>query len=816
MMETLMMLTAISSASSADIERRIGELQSPLRVLYVAAHPDDENTQMLAWIEQGLGAQAAYLSLTRGDGGQNLIGAEQRPLLGVIRSLELLEARKIDGARQWVTRLRDFGFSKSGEEALSVWGEEAALADVVRVFRTFRPHVVITRFPEEGPTHGHHLASARLARRAFEASSDTERFREQIAAGLISWRPLRMFYNYPHFWASRGKPPPEEGRYEVDVGGYAPLLGRSFGEISAASRSMHKSQGFGASARYGSWKESLILLEGSQPSTEDAFSGLPEWTDLEGGAAFAESIANVLERFDGAAPAKSIPWLGRAHRAAEELRSEPERTRAQKAIESLLLDCAGVLVDARAEVPELSPGASSKVSLRVHPRAEGAEVVLRRIEGPGIDLLPRKVLGASEVWEKSVSLEVPEAAEPSTPHWLSIPPEPARYPIPDGDLGILPWGPPPLTVSVEVGVGGVGILAVVPVSYHWVDPVHGERARTVEVTPPVTVTPRRAVAYVPRGGNARIEAEVRAGDAGWSGKLSFGGIDAAPEPVALKLGADEAQTVSVDVRTLRPSELSLRVASGGEGAVPAWSKRVIDHPHVPVVGVRLPARVKLSPVELEVPEGLRVGFLPGTGEATASILRGLGLEVEELSVGSIRSGELDGLDTLLLGVRAFNVSPELKDMRGRLWDWVASGKTLVVQYNTNNRNASLDYDIGPAPITIARGRVTDEAAQVDLLQPKHPLLRFPHVIREPDFEGWVQERGLYFAEKWDSGYTPLFSMHDAGEEPLEGSTLVKKHGKGTYIYTGLSFFRQLPAGNPGALRLLVNFLSAGKAPADVP
>ncbi|MEL6183739.1 MAG: PIG-L family deacetylase, partial [Myxococcota bacterium] len=780
------------------------QLRTPVRVLYVAAHPDDENTQMLTWLARGRSVRAAYLSLTRGDGGQNLIGAEQRPLLGVIRTHELLAARNIDGAEQWFSRLRDFGYSKSAPEALSKWGEEEALEEVVRVFRTFRPHVVITRFPEEGRTHGHHLASARLARSAMHAAGDAERFPDQVKAGLRPWQVRRLFYNFPHFWASRGGKPPPGARFDVDVGGFAAGLGRSYGELSAFSRSMHKSQGFGASARTGPWTETLVLLEGDEPKT-DVLEGLPTWADIPGGGEVSSAIEDAFENFDARRPASAIPWLGRAHAAAAKIEDPVLASEVRARLEQLLVDASGLLVEARAEVAEVEAGGSLEVELKALARGEGP-IVIRRVSGLGVDITPRVVLDKHAPWSKKIDIVAP-AGEPTRPHWLEGQPGDFRYTV-DAERGIHPMESTPVRLVFELGVGGVGLSYEVEVRRHWVDPVLGERTQPVEVAPPVAVTPAVSVLLVPEGQTQSLAFEVRAGPEGWSGRLSFEGGEVTPPTFDLELAAEELRRVEVGVKADKRGALRV-LTSRAKAQIPAWSRRVVDHPHLPVVTHRAPAEVELVPVALTLPKGA-VGYVPGSGDAVAEILGRAGLEVVSLDGTALTSGDLSRFRSIVVGIRAFNVNKDLVRARERLMGWVADGGTLVVQYNTKNWSSKLNIDIGPKPITINRGRVTDETAKVERLQKNHPLLTRPHRITDADFEGWVQERGLYFAETWDPAYTPLFSMHDPGEEPLKGSTLYMAHGNGHFVFSGLSFFRQLPAGVPGALRLLVNFISAGQ------
>ncbi len=808
------LLTAMTSGSAAEIAHRLERLRSPVRVLYVAAHPDDENTQLLTWLSRGRKVRAAYLSLTRGDGGQNLIGPEQRPLLGVMRTHELLAARKLDGAEQLFTRLRDFGYSKSADESLKRWGEEFALSEVVYAFRSFRPHVVITRFPEVGDTHGHHLASAQLARRAMQAANDPKMFPEQLTRGLKPWKTHRLFYNFPHFFRRRGVMPPPDSKYEIDIGGYDSWLGQSYGEISALSRSMHKSQGFGASARIGPWKETLVLLEGSRPQQDDPLSGLPTWMTVPGGGPFAEAIEQANRAMDGRLPSAVIPWLGKAHKATEGIKDPILREELRAAVESLLIDAAGLHLEARTESAEVEPGARVSIEVQALARTPGASVVLRKVSGPGFEDIPRMVLDGKNVYRFQASVEADASMGPTRPHWLEVPATPARYMSPEIDHAQQPTVPAPFQVAFEVGIGGVGVRAERPIQRHWVDPVEGERTEALEVAPAVSVTPEVGVVVVPKGRGQSLSVEVRAGPRGFSGTIGWQGADGAITPerqrATLKPGAVTRLEFQVLGSLRARSSVRGTFAGDGKKPQPAWTRQVIDHSHISRMTYRSPSAVELVPAELSVPEGL-FGYVPGSGDVVAPILARLGLNLETLDDQALLNGELNRFRAILLGIRAFNVNQSLLRARDKLMNYVRQGGTLVVQYNTKNWSSKLDVAFGPYPISISRLRVTDEGASVNILAPEHFLLTTPHQITNKDFDGWIQERGLYFAESWNKAYIPLFSMNDPGESPCEGSTLYAPYGKGHYIFSGLSFFRQLPAGNAGALRLLINFLEASRS-----
>ncbi len=788
-------LWSVVQVHAAELPHRLDRLLTPARVLYVAAHPDDENTQLLTYFTHGRQVRTAYLSLTRGDGGQNLIGSEQSPLMGVIRTHELLEARKIDGAEQLFTRARDFGYSKRSDEALKVWGHEQTLGDVVWAMRRFRPHLVITRFPEEGSTHGHHLASAILAREAFEAAADPKRFPEQLER-VAPWQGKRLVFNVPDRFM------PEEVREDdlvVDIGGYDPITGESHGEIAAASRSMHKSQGFGAARRFGPEEDRFRHIAGERAET-DLLENIPTtWSDVEGGEAVGRALKRARDAYRPESPGDIVAPLTEALAALDDVADEGLRRWAHDEIATLLIAASGLLLEARAPEADIVAGDATEVELTVLRRGT-TPVWLTSVALLDAKARPDVELGVQPHVEK-LAVTVPKATPPSRMPWLIASPGPGRY-RGEGDPEV-PLAPPSLAAELTLAIAGTELKVTVPVRQVRVDRVRGELHRDVEILPAISATPAAKSLLVLRTGNQetqlRVSLRVRK-----PGTVTF----QAPEgytvtPASLSVDKDQEVLLTVTAEQ-NASPGRLRITAGGA----SWAEHPMLHPHVPERTVLLPAEVALTAATVTVPEGLVVGHVAGPGDEVADGLRRLGMKVEDLDDEALAHGDLSRFDAIVVGVRAFNTREALRKHHDRLFTFAEAGGTVVVQYVTKPRGHDLDVSLLPYAMKLGRGRVTDETATVTMLKPDHPLLTYPHALGKEDFDGWVQERGLYFGASWDEAkVTPLLSLADPGEDPEQGALLVADHGSGRVIYCGLSLFRQFPAGVPGAHRLMVNLLT---------
>jgi LmbE family N-acetylglucosaminyl deacetylase len=787
----------------------VDRLATTGRVLYIAAHPDDENTRLMAYLANVRHLDVAYLAMTRGGGGQNLIGGEQGELLDVIRTEELLSARRIDGARQFFTRMRDFGYSKRADETLGKWGHDEALADVVWVIRTFQPDIILTRFDETPPNHGHHTASAILAREAFAAAADPKRFPEQLTGGVIAWQADRLLWNAYRF---NGATPPKDA-VALEIGGYDPRLGLEMGELAARSRSQHKSQGFGVSADRGPITEHFLPLAGHHPAA-DLFEGIELGWQRYGAAAagYVRAIAEAQRTLDRDHPERAVPALIRASQELDRLRDDPRVRDTRRALGEALVAAAGVYARATASRPVAAPGMTVEVNLELVARA--VPVTVQRIEIPGAAALAAPIaIAVGHKEQTKLTVTLPAQTPPSTAYWLSLPPTPGHYVVGDARQIGMPRQPPALEATVELAIAGHAVRVTLPVIHTWTDPVRGELTRPFVVVPPATVTPVRDAVMAtlsPAVKPAPLVLRVRAGRDALAGRVE---LELPTGWTAKPAGHDVTLAKTGDETTVRFDVTPAAGAAAGEarpvvrvgGA--AWSLRedTIDYGHIPLQVVLRPAAVQLVPLAIRLPAG-RVGYVRGSGDSIAADLVHVGFTVDEIDEDTLRSGDLGRYAAVILGIRAYNTRDAVRAAHPRLMAYVEHGGTLIVQYNT----LALEGPIGPFPLELGRERITDETAAPVFIDPRDPLLVGPNRITAADFDGWVQERGIYFATKWDARYHPVLRFSDPGEGPLDGSLLIARHGKGRYIYTGLALFRQLPAGVPGAYRLFANLIGAGR------
>lgn len=811
-----LLLPAHASLAQPPRQPHAGELAANLHrlgvlgsVLYVAAHPDDENSRLLAWLVGARGLRAGYLSMTRGDGGQNLLGTEQDDLLGLLRTHELLAARRVDGAEQWFTRARDLGYTKSAAEALQIWGHDAVLADVVLAIRRFKPDVVITRFTTKPPNHGHHTASALLAEEAFAAAADPKRFPEQLSE-VQPWQGNRLLYNVSSW---NLKPDADMSAYlKQDVGGFDPLRGRSWGEVAAESRSQHKSQGFGVAADRGTSAEYFAPLAGHRPKA-DMFEGLDlTWRRYPGTENVVKAVAEAETGFDPKQPAKSIPALWRVHASIAKLPADNQwKALKLHETEALIAACAGLFLEARASEPSATPGSELTLSLVAVNRAVVPVRLIAVHLADGVTAVDTELRPNLPV-STTHKLRIGKDAAISSPYWLQRPTEGGLDDVPDRRLIGRPEGDPALTARFELDIGGQRLTLSRPVVNARVDPVRGELTRHVEIVPAVTATLDRKVVMVPNGQPQPLTVLLAAGRDGATGTVRLqlpSGWRAQPAEVPfllVKRGDELTARFQVTPAKNATARAQFQAVTVVGGRTESWNARTIDYAHVPPLTVRQPSAGVLVPLQLAT-KIKHIAYIPGPGDRVAECLSAVGYDVTVLPEDRLATEPLARFDAILVGIRAFNANARLILHRDRLLQYVEQGGRLIVQYQTNNRLAALDASIGPYPLEIGRDRVTDENALMTPLDPKDPLLAQPNQLVPADFTGWVQERGLYFAAKWDERYRPVFTMQDPGEPGLRGALLVARHGKGAFVYTGLAFFRELPAGVPGAYRLLANLLA---------
>jgi LmbE family N-acetylglucosaminyl deacetylase len=812
-------------AGEAEIRQALERLDTLASVMMIAAHPDDENTALLAYFSRGLHLRTAYLSLTRGEGGQNLIGSEQGDELGIIRTQELLAARKIDGAEQFFTRAIDFGFSKTAEETFTKWPREQVLGDVVWNIRRFRPDVIVLRFsgtPRDG--HGHHQASAILGKEAFSAAADPSKFPEQLQ-WVQPWQAKRLMWNTFAFTAEQEK---EEAaikdKLAVDLGEYSPELGYSYGEIAGMSRSQHRSQGMGAAERKGSTKNYLVTIAGDR-ATKDVFEGIDtSWSRVAGGAQVAPVIEKARDTFTGLHAETLLPILIDARTKILALK-DPLATRKLREIDETIALVSGLWLDASADKYAATPGASVKVAFtaltRLQVPATLLGVSITGMDGvPPLDLAPATLV-YNQPSLYSLSIPVPQSEPYSQPYWLVQPKDGAMYRVPDPRMIGLPENPPVLEAHFRVRIGNTEIALTRPVEYRYIDRVYGEKLRPLAIVPPVGVTlPEQALVFA-SAAPRKVDVIVKANIAKASGDVNLDvpeGWRIEPSTRHFDLSAMDEQTTASFTITPPSSDALNRVravATVGERKVSS-STEVIEYPHIPVQTLFPASDAKLVRADIRT-LAKNIGYIAGAGDEVPSALRQIGCDVTFLSPGDLVRADLSKYDAIVTGVRAFNVRPDLRANYQRLFDYAQNGGTVVVQYNVleggpfGGNPALLDH-VGPYPIKISRDRVTVEEAPVTFPNPQNPVLHSPNEITARDFDGWVQERGLYFANEWDPKYQSILESHDPGEQPMPGGMLYTKYGKGVYIFSAYSWFRELPSGVAGAFRIFANMLSAAKVP----
>lgn len=783
-------------------------------VLYVAAHPDDENTLFITWLSKEKMVRAGYIAMTRGDGGQNLIGSEQGEYVGYLRTHELMGARSIDGGEQYFTRANDFGFTKTTDEALRTWGKEQILSDLVWRIRNFQPDVMVNRFPPDARAgHGHHSASAVLSEEAFKAAADPTRFPEQLAY-VKPWQVKRVVWNSfsPNFQNNS----PEEGSYiKIQLGNYNPLLGKSYTEIAAEARSMHKSQGFG-SARTKGQRVDYALHKVGEPAQNDLFDGIDmTWKRIKGGEKVEGLVNQLLSTFKVENPSASVPALINIYNAIDGLEENVWTTYKKNEVKDLILACTGLWFEANPSDYSVAGGDKIKVNLNVVARSN-ANIVLEKVsfKGTGKDSVMNLKLADNVPVNQNFDLQIPASTPITQPYWLMEEKEKGFYKVNDQLLRGLPIKPADLVCDYTFTIEGKQFNFQTPLTYKFVEPSIGEIYRYFEVRPEVMATIDEKVYAFADNQPKDVKVTVKAGKKGVSGSVSL----AVPtgwriEPAAINFELKdkyEEKTVSFKVfPSTTASEVSLKAIVKTANGTYNRGIAVVDYKHIPTLTLYPVSEAKAIRIDLKK-KGTKIGYIAGAGDEVPAALTQIGYQVSMLTPVELGK-DLSAYDAIIVGVRAYNTEEHLKYYQDKLMDYVKNGGNVITQYQTNAfYGVSKVKEMGPYNFGIGRGRVTDENAEVKILKPAHPLLNTPNKITAKDFDGWIQERGLYFADKWAKEYETIFSMHDPNEREEEGSVLYAKYGKGNFVFTGLAFFRELPAGVPGAYRLFANMISVGK------
>ena len=807
-------LLSSDQMNASEIQLALKKLNVLGRVLYIAAHPDDENTNLMAFWANGSLYDAAYLSVTRGDGGQDIIGPELGERLGVIRTEELLDARRIDHARQFFTRAIDFGFSKTADETLHIWGHDKILADVVWVIRNFRPDVIVTRFsPEDQKTHGHHTASAILAQEAFSAAADANRFPEQLAF-VKPWQATRLVWNTsPFFFSNRNLPFDPTGLTVLEAGGYNPLLGKSYTEIAAASISMHKSQGVGGAPRRGARKEYFKLLKG-QPMTSSLFEGIDTtWSRVANSESVSAEIHQIISKFNPTDPAASLPELLKLRETMSGLQDESWVAEKKTQLDKIIAACLGLHVEASTATETFIPGQSATVKLEAINRSS-VQVTLKeaRCLNSGDSTKIGAALPSNDLVTKDLSCRIPDHAPYSQPYWLRKPRALGTFTVDDQKLIGLAENPPALPVEIILDVSAQELRYTVDTKYRTADTLPSEVPRSLVIAPPVFANVADSVFVFATNEPKPVSVRVTTAAGPVKGELKLAvpqGWEVTPASIPIDLKTTDAEMMATF--TVKPpnqnGEGTLRAIASIDGRDYSLERVRISYPHIGVQTLMPPAEAKLVRADI-LKKGERIGYIPGAGDDVPESLRQIGYSVKMLSEPEITTKNLAQFSAVVLGIRAYNTQDRISNWLPELFAYVNEGGVVIAQYNTLADLKTSQF--GPYPLEISRDRVTDENAEVRVLATDNPLMNTPNKITPKDFDNWVQERGLYFPNKWDPAWTPVLSCNDPKEKPLDGGLLVAKSGKGFFVYTSYSWFRQLPAGIPGAYRLFANMLSLGK------
>ena len=813
---TSLLLTAQTpkTYTSSEILLQLKKLNVLGSVLYIAAHPDDENTRLLAYLANEKLYRTAYLSLTRGDGGQNLIGDDQGIDLGLIRTQELLSARRIDGAEQYFSRAFDFGFCKTPEEALKTWDHEKILSDVVWVIRKFKPDVIITRFPEDSRAgHGHHAASAILAREAFDAAADPKRFSEQLSQGVTVWQAKRLLWNTFNFGSTNTT---SEDQFKMDAGMYNALLGKSYGEIASMGRSQHKSQGFGVPAQRGESIEYLTIVKGEKPVT-DIMDGVDlSWKRVTKDNSIQNTVAELIKNYATEHPENSVAQLVQLYKKVETINDVYWKEQKGNDIKKVLEYCSGLFMEATASSQYAVQGDSLKITTTINNRLgipiKTADVNMYDIFH-GFDQLKKNI---NNTYNLSVFIRPDQKA--SQPYWLENKMDKGSFNIKDQQQ-IGKAENDPLSILFGVNIEGVSFKFKKPIRYKYTDPVKGEIYQPAQLVYPVYISSSPSMLIfkdddvnVKRDIHFSLQANMPINDTLKFTYNNSKSVVVFDSLVHLAKGEKRLVDVSInsdalakDSKELYGGKLSSKLFNQDQ----FFSLHKINYDHIPEVNYNFYDQVPVLKIDLKI-AGYLVGYIPGAGDKVPQALEQMGYKVVLLKQSDLTVANLKQFDAIITGVRAYNINEWLTNSYDALMQYVKDGGILLTQYNTSSQIGPVKAKIAPYPFTISRNRITDEEAEVKFLLPDHPALNYPNKITQKDFEGWVQERSIYNAENIDNNYQRILSMKDPNEKEQDGSLIIANYGKGRFVYTGLVFFRELPAGVPGAYRLFANLIARSK------
>ena len=803
----------VLAQNAAELKLRIEKLSSVGAVLYVAAHPDDENTRLLAYLANELKLRTAYLSLTRGDGGQNLIGTEQSEKLGMIRTQELLAARRTDGAEQFFTRAFDFGFSKNPEETLNFWNKDSIISDMVWVIRNFRPDLIITRFPTDGSGgHGHHTASAILAEIAMDAAADPTKFPEQLKF-VEPWQVKRLVWNGFNF----GARPQSDGKdfTKLEIGNYNALLGKNYGEIASLSRSQHRSQGFGVPMQRGSSVETFKYIKGDSVK-QTIFEGIDfTWDRIPSTKNIQKLISTLNNEFIINMPHLSIPTLQALEKELKKCANKYWREQKIKEVQELIFACAGIFAEVNATNYFGSPGTTTKINIQAINRSEAKVKWIGVQVAEQFDTTIQVQLEKNKLISYSSKFQINTIQHYSNPYWLLQSPSKGIFYVASLENIGKAYNDPALPVQFTFEINGTTYHIKKELTYKWTDPVKGELYRNFEVLPPVSLSfSIKNLIFTNSTSTKKIQVNVLSNEDNINAELKLEmpeGWICKPLSYTINHKTKMNSTYEFEIIPLANASKSgfIKPIATINNKQYSYGVERIQYDHIPIQVQVKELTLRVEKVDINV-RGKKAGYINGAGDEIPEALKNLGFEVVELTDEYLKAQDLSDLDVIVAGIRLYNTNENMQMYYNKLMQYVYNGGNYVVQYNTNNFISSVSSSMGPYPFQITRDRVTDELAAMKILTPSSSIVNYPNKIVDSDFDHWVQERGLYFLSNIDGNYTKIFQSNDPTEKPNDGILITTKYGKGVFTYTGISFFRQLPAGVPGAYRLFANIVSQTK------
>ena len=765
-------MNVVAQKNSAEIIAQIKGLKTVGSVLYFAAHPDDENNSFLPYLTKERNLRTAYLSLTRGDGGQNLIGKEQGIELGMIRTQELLAARRIDGAEQYFSTAYEFGYSKSWEEALQIWDHEKVLSDAVWVIRKFQPDIIISRFPPDARAgHGHHAASAIIANEAYIAAADPTKFPAQFKYGVGVWKAKRILWNTFNFGSVNTT---NENQLKVEVGGYNPIIGKSYGEIGAEARTMHKSQGEGRPRRRGASYE-FFELKGGDPANNDIMDGVnTSWSRLQG-AAVETSIDKIVSTYNINDPSASVAALVKLYQQINALPVSNWRNYKLDQVQDIIKSCAGIYIEATSQQQQVIPGESISVQFLLNQRSN-ANAVLQSIQLPSKDTILNKTLVNNQNIQFEYKLNVPANKSISQPYWLVNPKTEGMFVVKDQLLIGKSENDPEFEGLVNVEIEKQVFIFKIPVQYKYTDLTKGDVYQPIAVVPATEIKYNKEVSIVAPGKAITVSYQT----------MEHNGTSKQTD-ITLKISTEHLPVNDNAIYT-----------------------KSIAYDHIPTITYFPTASTKIVPLAVQN-TAKHIGYIDGAGDKIPEALVELGATVTHLTESDITADNLKQFDAIVVGIRAYNMYSYLTEKNDIFNAFVAQGGNLVVQYLKSNQVGIKPVKVGPYKFSVNSGkRVTQEEVPVIFTLPNHIVLNNPNKITASDFENWVQERSTYQSDNFDAHFEAPLTMNDKGEAPSNGSLLIAPYGKGNMVYLSLVLFRQLPAGNPGAYKLLANIISLPK------